>query len=124
MNINGSPDNKITALHIVVGDEDLIKTSILLKHNADPNVKDINNSTPLHYACLTGNTNIIKVLLEHGVGINSKNLSDDTALSLAISNNNFEAVNILLKKPNLEINQTDVALIINHKVQKILEEKR
>ncbi|KAL1791691.1 ankyrin repeat domain-containing 26, partial [Sigmodon hispidus] len=48
--------------------------SILLKHGADPHIKDFSGNTALHYAVYNGNKTIVNELLEHKVDINAKTL--------------------------------------------------
>lgn len=46
--------------------------SILLKHGADPHMKDFSGNTALHYIVYSGNKTIVSELLEHKADINVK----------------------------------------------------
>ena len=41
--------------------------------DADPNVTDVKNFTPLHYACLAGNTKDSRILLNSGSNVTLQN---------------------------------------------------
>jgi hypothetical protein len=70
---------------------------LLLEYGADINRLDHENRSPLHYAVLGENLQIVKKLLEKGV---DKTLSDskgDTALSLAGKKGNAEIMDLLTR---------------------------
>ena len=46
--------------------------SVLLTHNADPNLIDSSGNTAFHHAISRGNISIVKMLLEHNVDIEAK----------------------------------------------------
>ena len=46
--------------------------SVLLTHNADPNLIDSSGNTAFHHAISRGNIRIVKMLLEHNVDIEAK----------------------------------------------------
>ena len=54
----------------------------LIKHGADVNAHDIYGFTPLHYAVLHSNEDMVTVLLEHGANPNSESRIDYTPLSI------------------------------------------
>ena len=43
----------------------------LLNRNANPNIPDLTNRTPLHWACFYGHTKIVEMLIEHGANVNA-----------------------------------------------------
>jgi len=51
---------------------DLIEVRIALKNGANPNTKDIDGRTPLHWAAQGGHVEIVKLLLERGADPNAK----------------------------------------------------
>lgn len=46
--------------------------SLLLEHDADPNIKDANGNTALHYAVYVGKPPIAALLLSYGANIEEK----------------------------------------------------
>ena len=46
--------------------------------DADPNVTDIKNFTPLHYACLAGNAKDARILLNSGSNVLLQNYVSNT----------------------------------------------
>ena len=40
-----------------------------------PNVKDEEQNTPLHVACIFGHLQMVRTLLQHGANINERNIS-------------------------------------------------
>lgn len=49
---------------------------------------DVNGYTPMHYAAVIGNEEVIKILLAHGVSINIKNKIGTTPMNLLCGNSN------------------------------------
>lgn len=47
--------------------------TILLKHGADPHMKDFRSNTALHYAAMGHNTAIAEQLLQHQADIEATN---------------------------------------------------
>jgi uncharacterized protein len=45
---------------------------LLLANKAEVNAKDNRGFTPLHWAAMTGHTDIAKLLLTHGAEVNAK----------------------------------------------------
>lgn len=62
--------------------------------------------TPLMYAAVAGNTEILKLLLEKGVDIKARSNSNGTALILAAQMGKLGAVRLLLEKGS-EVNASD-----------------
>lgn len=74
----------------------------------DMNQGDDHGFSPLHWACLSGRTNIVDMLLNRGARINATNMGDDTALHLASSHGHLDCVSLLLK------NKADVNALNEH----------
>jgi hypothetical protein len=53
-----------------VGDTSTTSSQILLKYNADPNLRDAGGKTPGHIACQKGSIEFIRLLLQNGWDIN------------------------------------------------------
>ena len=56
---------------------------LLLKYEADPNVKTKAGSTPLHCAAADGNLQVVEILLQNGSQINTTNSGGWTPLHCA-----------------------------------------
>ncbi|CAH2559910.1 ankyrin repeat domain-containing protein [Cardinium endosymbiont of Oedothorax gibbosus] len=60
------------------------KVSACLRQDADPNTKDANHHTPLHWACyLNRSSDLIKMLLDAGAEIDAKDKESNTPLHWA-----------------------------------------
>ncbi len=57
----------------------------LLSNGADVHFKGSMKSTPLHYACITGNTEAVALLLDAGADINAKGLYGTSPVALCCS---------------------------------------
>lgn len=64
-----------------------------------------NNWSPLHYACLAGDVEIVKFLIKRRVNCNKVTIDEWTPLQLASYFGRVEVVNILLEYPSLLINK-------------------
>jgi ankyrin repeat protein len=69
---------------------------ILVKHGADPNVRDANGNTALLVAAATGASDSASALLKAGADIHAANAAGDTPLHVAIRNDRLRVVEILL----------------------------
>ncbi|EAY18072.1 hypothetical protein TVAG_305920 [Trichomonas vaginalis G3] len=72
-------------------------SKILIKHQADCNIKNNVLQTPLHIAVSDGKYEIIKLLVSHGVDSNEKDASRWTAYE--IGNRHFDKKILQLLKP-------------------------
>jgi ankyrin repeat protein len=68
---------------------------LLLKHGADPNIRQGGGFTPLHAAAQNGDTEMIKLLLFNGADLRSKTEEGKTALDLACEQGHEESINLL-----------------------------
>jgi ankyrin repeat protein len=68
---------------------------LLIKNNANPNVREINGSTPLHIASQNGDTKIIRTLLFNGADMTIRNHKEKLAIDLAVEANQTDAVKLL-----------------------------
>ncbi len=59
------------------------------KYNMDITEKDLNGSTPIHWACFTGSENCLNFLLTWTNNINIKENCGYTPLHLAVLSGNF-----------------------------------
>ncbi|KAL7674985.1 hypothetical protein ACOME3_001255 [Neoechinorhynchus agilis] len=78
---------------------------ILLEYKADVLIIDVTNDrySLLHYACLHGNTSLVRKLLLHGCPVNQKSLFGETPVHLAVSRGFIDIVRILMTYGNNQI---------------------
>lgn len=69
---------------------------ILLKNNADPDIKDENGTTAAHYAVMFKNYILIERLVNANADFNIKNKTNQSAMDYAIAHKD-EKINKLLK---------------------------
>ena len=90
--------NGSTALHFAArrGNDQVAE---LLVHHAkvDINSKDSAHMTPLHLACVSGNTDISRMLLDHGADIRAKSTELMTPLHTAVYHGSSEVAALILK---------------------------
>ncbi|XP_077746900.1 ankyrin repeat domain-containing protein 26-like isoform X6 [Canis aureus] len=96
-----------TALLKAVQSQDEACVDILLKHGANPDLKDIKGNTALHYAALGDNVTIAQKLLLKKVNMEIRNKDGLTPLLLAINEKKEKMVAFLVEKAN--INAVDYA---------------
>lgn len=101
-------------LHFAIIKEYLNIINFLLQYeNININIKNYNNETPLHYACIVNNLNIVKVLLEEGANPNNINLQNQNSLQYSVyyakDNYNIQIIKELLNH-HVNINHTDLNL--------------
>ena len=79
----------------------------LLRVGADPNVFDLQNSTPLMYACKTNQPRAVQTLLDYGAAVNESDDRNMTALMMAASRNAAEVISLLLERDATGVNMAD-----------------
>ncbi|MBO6509186.1 MAG: ankyrin repeat domain-containing protein [Roseibium sp.] len=72
-----------TALHILAHRGDLYACRLLLENGADANLQGDIGYTPLHYAVMAQNRDLVAILLQHGARTDLASEFGETALSLA-----------------------------------------
>ena len=86
---------------------DIARIKELIDKGADVNKKNQFGTTPLEYACKTGNLEVAKLLIEHGAKINEKIEHNKTVLIDAlVENNDYELVKYLLQQ-GADVNAKD-----------------
>jgi len=78
------------------GDIDTVKQ--LLDNKVNPNSKDSDGETALHYAALKGRTEVVEILLKKGANPNIKDKDGGTPLMSAAWGGHAEVVKLLLAK--------------------------
>jgi ankyrin repeat protein len=74
----------------------VIVFNILMDEGADLNAKDIDNSTPLHFASYIGQYNVAKLLITNGANINSKDRLEAAPLHIAVKFGQKRIVELLI----------------------------
>ena len=82
--INGNSNYGTPLMAAVYKSYDKIVT-VLLKHNANPNIQDSQGGTAMHYAVLFKKYEIIKLLIDADADFNIQNNVKKSALDFAIS---------------------------------------
>ena len=91
----------LAPIHKIIESKEKNKHEVLKKMldmGSDPNIKDSNGWTALHYACQNGDFDSIKILLNNDADINTYSNNQRTPLHLAAKNNYPEIVKYLLEK--------------------------
>lgn len=84
-----------TPLMAAVFKKEVRIVELLLKHNANPNIKDINGSTAMHYATMFKNYDIIELLVKVNSDFSIKDHNGKSALDFAKAYND-ERLNSIL----------------------------
>ncbi|XP_019853991.1 PREDICTED: ankyrin-1-like [Amphimedon queenslandica] len=98
--------NSYTPLHIACEKNDIELADILLKHDADPNMFNEKNLTPLFIAAKSGFVKILKLMLKRGPIDDIKKCTDNhkhNALHIACKGGHARAVKLLLEYDAAEI---------------------
>ena len=97
-------ENKVTALHIAAytGQIQILEKLICL--NADVNVRDTYEMSPLYYAAYLGDVKPVELLLKHNADVDSfSSFIEETPLSIALDKGHVNVVELLLKH-NAKVN--------------------
>jgi uncharacterized protein len=96
-NINSPSRNELNAtpLQSAVAAGHSKITALLLKNDADPNVREQNGYTPLHAAAQNGNTEIIRALLFNGANLTIRSQDGKLPIDLALEAGHTEAAGLL-----------------------------
>ena len=75
--------------------------TLLSKFKCDPNVINDLGMSPLHCACIEGDSKRVGLLIEYGARVNNKNAQGNTSFELAVQNKNDEVASFLLNHDKL-----------------------
>jgi ankyrin repeat protein len=118
---------KKTPLHIAAAEGRVDVAELLVKHGADVNARNNNNSTPLH---LAANAGVAELLIRHGAEVNVRDKDGFTPLHWAADKGHLDVARLLLEMgadPNIidKENKTplDIAREKGHEnVARVIEE--
>ncbi|XP_077288006.1 uncharacterized protein LOC143912590 [Arctopsyche grandis] len=97
-NVNETNANGWTALHYAVNNGDLDAASILIKNNADINIRTVfGRNSALHIAVTKGYDEIVAALLSAKAKVKIKNGTKRTPLHVAVVENHLHIVRLLLQ---------------------------
>jgi ankyrin repeat protein len=95
--INSKSRNELetTAIHSAVWGGHTKIVQLLLKHGADPNVREQGDYAPLHAAAQNGNLDLINVLLYGGADLDVKSIDGKIPFDLALEAGHGKAARLL-----------------------------
>ena len=99
-NVNGRDADGNTLIHITarIDQREEAMQTLLNYWTCDPNIKNKEERTPLHVACMYGNLSGVKLLIKHGARVNLKDIHSNTPLSLAVLHNHSSIVSALISE--------------------------
>ena len=94
----------------------------LLEEGTDPNIRDGDDNTPLHFAASKGCAEVARLLLRHGADPNAQDKSGETPLHVAAYEGYVDVVRLLLEhgadptvKDRSEYTPLDLAKVRGHR---------
>ncbi|MBA8758695.1 hypothetical protein HCR18_06845 [Wolbachia pipientis] len=87
------------------GDIDAVNR--LISEGADVNAVDAHNNTPLHWATVYDNKQVVEALLDKGANVNAEGSNEQTPLHIAATHGHKEIVDALLEVEGIDVNAKD-----------------
>ena len=98
-NVNAQrTDDKEAPLTLSSAWNNFMAVYLLLNHGADANIAVANGYTPLHWAVMKGNQNLVKLFLKKNALVNTQTADGNSPLHTAVSNGFFDITKLLVKK--------------------------
>ena len=98
-NVNAQgTDDKAAPLTLSSDWNNFMAVYLLLNHGADANIAVANGYTPLHWAVMKGNQNLVKLFLKKNALINTQDAEGNSPLHTAVSEGFFDITKLLVKK--------------------------
>lgn len=94
--INSQDPQGFTCLHYAAREGNLKIVDLLLKYNANPNIKNFKGQTALHLAVSNGYFDISKMLIKSGADLKITDKSGNSAIHLCSEKGNTELLKFLL----------------------------
>lgn len=105
--VNAVDEEQLTPLHLAIRSKnEKIVELLTTQRSIIIDVKDVNGSTPLHLASISGSNEIIRMVLAAGAEVNAKDSTGMTPLHWASVQGDEEAVKLLLQQ-GADIHVTD-----------------
>uniref|UniRef100_A0A5S6Q9I7 ANK_REP_REGION domain-containing protein n=1 Tax=Trichuris muris TaxID=70415 RepID=A0A5S6Q9I7_TRIMR len=99
---------KKSALHCAVLTGNLAAVEMLLHEGANPNLRDIDGSTPVHFAAIMDDLRMFTALVEAGGDVEARDGNRRTALLIACALGNLQIVNYLLDNCTVDVTVRDI----------------
>lgn len=93
----------MSTLHLFASAGSTEGVQVLFGIKADPNVKDSNGESPLHYAVLKNHKKVVEMLLNNGGNVNAKSHTGETSLHMALIEE-FDEIAALLITRGADVN--------------------
>lgn len=108
VDINGSNQNGLTALHSASKEGHTRIVEELISRGANVHARTLKGNTALHIASLAGHEPVVRLLIENGADVDAQSVSGFTALYMAAQENHESIVKLLLASgANQNIATTD-----------------
>ncbi len=97
-NISKTSDKvQSSALHLAVENNNLEVTDVLLRNDAETEIRDLKDKTPLHLACEKGFLDIAKLLVGKGASLDARTKKNErTPIHLAFLKGHFDITQYLI----------------------------
>ena len=103
-----SPEG-IKAMFYAIEKDNLVYAQKVLAMNFDPNLLSDNGYTPLQYAAMRGNAQMVELLLRNGANVAQLSKDGESAVELALKLGHSEAAEVLKKARQEMITQDQTA---------------
>ena len=103
-----SPEG-VKAMFYAIEKDNLVYAQKVLSMNFDPNVLSDNGYTPLQYAAMRGNAEMVEVFLRNGANVGILSKDGESAVELALKMGHTAAAEVLKKARQEQIAQEEAA---------------
>ncbi|EGG16085.1 ankyrin repeat-containing protein [Cavenderia fasciculata] len=106
VSVNSQNQQGLSLLQLAVSDNNMVYVQYLLFKGANPNITDINQSTPLHTASSMGNINMQQLLLQAGAIVDVQDQEGETPSYYSVREQKHASL-LLLIKNGANVNATN-----------------